>query len=126
MTDKPKDPEILDAEIVESKPPRGNPNMVAGVSGNPGGMTKSQVTAAREAKQKWRELFHTKGITEFEKYLDNQNVDPSEKAAVILKMAEFCLVKPKAGEPDAEHDGVSPVRERTMVVTFVTPKKEGN
>jgi hypothetical protein len=124
--DKPKEPEVLEAELVEPKTPRGNPNMVKGVTGNPGGLTTSQTTAAREAKRKWRELFHNKGIPFAEEYLDDPNIDKTEKMAVVLKMAEFCLVKPKAGEPDAEHDGVSPVRERTMVVTFVTPKKEGN
>lgn len=141
MPKTPRDPDIVDAEYVDKAwggskltpkqlnppNPKGcpNPAWVEGApSPNAGGMKKEHRALLQQTRQEWRELFQSKGIPAMEKYLDNDNVDPSEKAVVILKMAEFVMPKPKAGQAEDDTTGQGGGETRTMTVTFVTPKKD--
>ena len=142
MPKTPRDPDIVDAEYVDKAwgpskltpkqlnppNPKGcpNPAWVKGApSPNPGGMKGEHRELLKDVKHRWRELFSEKGIPFTEAFLDDPTIDKTEKMVVVLKMAEFVMPKPKAGQAgDDDPAGQGGTETRTMTVTFVTPKKD--
>lgn len=127
MTDPKTPDDVIDAELVDPHAGRaGNRAWMTGGNGEGRGPLKEhQRKSSIELRHKIRSLICEKGLPELERYIDDKDVDPSEKMAVILKAMEFALPKAKAEDVPGDGGGQGGGETRTMVVTFVAPKKDG-